>query len=157
MKKICICLILALLSIINASSSHSQEFQCTIYVDDIEYYLYSNGRAICMLPDRPGKDLDAINKKELVIQPVVTYEGKEYRVIGVRNLDFGRHKNNSLAYSGLAFELVKIPLGVAAVMTYDTNSTTIEMNTTDYLGYYNKLKSLYFVPKGAHRECVSRL
>ena len=54
MKKICICLILALLSIINASA---------IYVDDIEYYLYSDGTARCVLPYSNGTYYESIRYK----------------------------------------------------------------------------------------------
>ncbi len=147
MKKICICFVLALLSIINASA---------VYVDDIRYDLYSGGTATCVLPSSTGDYLNAIkNKKKLVIQSVVTYAGKEYRVTRVENIDLGRHYN-SAQYPKLAFELVKIPLGVEKGNSANTYKNTITMDQM-YDGYYNKLKSLYFVPKGVNFECTAPL
>ena len=138
MKKICICLILALLSIINASA---------IYVDDIEYYLYSDGTARCVLPYSNGTYYESIRyKNELVIQPVVTYNGKEYRVTRLSNPSFKEDENSTFSPE-VAFKSVKIPCGIEIYNPRASSSSPIRQFSRLV---YKNLKVLYFVPDGVH-------
>ena len=134
MKKICICLILALLSIINASA---------IYVDDISYSLNSDGTATCVLPTYNDTYYESIRyKNELVIQPVVTNNGKEYRVTRLSNTSFKDNESSTFSPE-VAFKSVKIPCGI------EIKNTASSFGQFPRL-VYTKLEVLYFVPDGAH-------
>ena len=140
MKKICICLILALLSIINASA---------IYVDDIRYDLSSDGTATCVLPYSNGTYYESIRyKNELVIQPVVTYNGKEYRVTRLSNPSFKEDENSTFSPE-VAFKSVKIPCGIEIYNPRASPSSNSPIRQFSRLVYKN-LKVLYFVPDGVN-------
>ena len=140
MKKICICLILALLSIINASA---------IYVDDISYILYSDGTATCVLPSSNGTYYESIRyKNELVIQPVVTSGGKEYRVTRLSNPSFKEDENSTFSPE-VAFKSVKIPCGIEIYNPSASSASYSPIRQFSRLVYKN-LKVLYFVPDGVH-------